>query len=147
MVTLNVSVTGAKQAAAVIDKMRNRLEEPSKFYRQELRPLLARNEEAAFATGGRSQGSPWKKLKQNTIRRKGHSKILVDSGALRAALTNPSARGNKLKDMRWEVYYGVSTGALPYAWYVSQQRKFARASEQTVRKATDELRDYLVGRQ
>ena len=65
----------------------------------ELLPVLNRIAEdmmlvetKVFHSGGRRGGGSWKKLKDDTIKRKGSTEILVETGALKASLTRPGAQ-------------------------------------------------------
>jgi phage gpG-like protein len=44
-----------------------------------------------FSSGGRRGGGSWKRLAPSTIERKGHDTILVDTGALKASVTEAGA--------------------------------------------------------
>src|SRR5437763_185235 len=52
---------------------------------------MLESERKLFESGGRRGGGSWKKLKPDTIKRKGHDKILVDTGMLKSSLTELGA--------------------------------------------------------
>lgn len=57
-------------------------------------PELAQDHAGFFGQARDSGGSPWPPLSPVTVAAKGHSTILVDSGALRASLTQPGGPNN-----------------------------------------------------
>lgn len=144
---IDVQVRGAKEAAAVIDRMVALLEDPAPFFRREAIPILARSLKSAFDTGGASQGSPWRKLNKRTVAEKGNAKVLIDKGKLRDALIRPSNQNNQTMIMRTQLRYGPKMGPanVPQAWNVSRTRPFARADNKTTDRLSGKLRDYLVG--
>lgn len=78
---------------------------------EEARAILAEGEAEAFDSSGRSIGESWSPLSEETARIKGSDRILVMTGRLRAALSNP---GNV------RVVGGVaelSSSEVPYAHY------------------------------
>jgi phage gpG-like protein len=65
-------------------------------------------EEALFASQGRRGGGSWQHLKPDTVRRKGSSIILVQTGALRDSLTKPGAQFQILRIGNTELEFGTS---------------------------------------
>lgn len=65
-------------------------------------------EEAVFSSQGRRGGGAWKKLKDDTIKRKGSTNILEDTGALRASLTRPGAPHQVLEVNRLGIVFGTT---------------------------------------
>lgn len=58
---------------------------------------MMRIEKIVFDSQGRRGGGSWKPLDPATIKRKGSSRILVETGALEASLTEPGATFQVLK--------------------------------------------------
>lgn len=56
---------------------------------EESRTILAEGEAEAFASSGSSLGDAWAPLADSTVAIKGDSRILVMTGTMRAALSNP----------------------------------------------------------
>lgn len=81
----------------------------------ELLPVMIRiaqnmfqNEEALFRSGGRRGGGSWKRLKDETVKRKGSSVILVETGELKASLTVPNHENNILEVTNDSILFGTS---------------------------------------
>lgn len=66
-----------------------------------------------WQSGGRRGGGSWKKLKPDTIKRKGNAQILVETGRLKASLTEPGAPYQILNASAYTVEFGTEeeTGA------------------------------------
>lgn len=71
---------------------------------------LLRIEKAIFASQGRRGGGSWRRLKPDTIKRKGSSEILVDTGALKTSLTEPGAPYQILNMGNTEMEFGSELG-------------------------------------
>lgn len=56
----------------------------------EAREILTANEAAVFDSSGGSIGEAWESLSETTVEQKHSDRILVMTGTLRAALTNPA---------------------------------------------------------
>ena len=56
--------------------------------------ILAEGERAAFAGQREPGGAPWDELSPVTVKKKGHSRILFESGALEASLVTVGGPGN-----------------------------------------------------
>lgn len=69
---------------------------------------MMKTEEAVFASQGRRGGGSWKPLKPETIKRKGNSLILIESGELRASLTHPGAKYQILRIGNNEIEFGTA---------------------------------------
>ena len=151
---VKIDVTGAREAGLVIDRMRDRVENPQAMFREKMIPILERNEKAAFASGGSSQGASWKDIQRRTADRKGNSRVLVASGKLMRAMTNSQDVNNRTKVTSTELRFGVnsskskaySKSGTGYAWYVSKSRPFARASSATANRLTETMLDHVMGR-
>lgn len=74
-------------AGSLLDGIGDRVERPRDLL-SSLVGELVDHEREAFATGGFGE---WPALKPATIARKGSSKILVETGSLLSALTNPAS--------------------------------------------------------
>lgn len=62
---------------------------------------------ALFNSGGRRGGGSWKRLKEDTIRRKGSEIILVKTGDLKRSLTEPGAPYQIVNITRDTVEFGT----------------------------------------
>lgn len=160
-VTIQVSVKGAKEAAAVIDRMRKRLEDPQEFFKRDVVKMLADDFRTAFASQGASQGSAWKPRKAQTQSRYRREKrystsprVLEASGRMRSLLVNPQPPQTKIRTTPTMLRYGINTtrgqasskrsGGAGYAWYVSKSRPFARANANAHVFLAEKMRDYLI---
>lgn len=160
-VSVQVTVKGAKEAAAVVDRMRLRLENPQGFFRDDVVKFLADGFRTAFASQGASQGSAWKPRKKATASRYGREKrystsprVLEATGRMRGLLVNPHPPQTKIRTTNTLLRYGINTtrgsagqkssGGAGYAWYVSKQRPFARANANAHLQLADKMRDYLI---
>lgn len=72
------------------------------------KPVLGEMEAEQWASNGHGE---WPPLAPSTVARKGHSTILVDTGALRASLVDP---GSAMRIMGVDAEYGTNIG---YAFY------------------------------
>lgn len=61
---------------------------------QDFMPVLAEQEAGMFAGEYDSSLTDWTPLKPSTVARKGHDRILVDTGALRESLVHVGGPGN-----------------------------------------------------
>lgn len=61
-------------------------------------------------------GDPWKPLARSTVRRKGHSTILVETGRLRASMTQPNAGVREMFQEGGNIGLIVGTD-VPYSIY------------------------------
>jgi len=77
---------------------------------------MMRTEDKMFSSQGRRYGGMWKPLAPSTVYKKGHSTILVDTGALRRSLTTPEAPYQILNIDNEGILFGTSR---PWA-YVHQ---------------------------
>lgn len=160
-VTVKFTVKGAKEAAAIVDRMRLRLENPQGFFRDEVVKMLAGDFRTAFASQGASQGSAWKPRKAATQSRYGREKrystsprVLDATGRMRGLLVNPHPPGTKIRTTNTLLRYGINTtsgsasskasGGAGYAWYVSKNRPFARANANAHLRLADKMLDYLI---
>lgn len=160
-VSVQVTVKGAKEAAAVVDRMRLRLENPQGFFRDKVVKMLADDFRTAFASQGASQGSAWKPRKEATRTRYRREKrystsprVLDASGRLRGLLVNPRPPQTKIRTTNTLLRYGINTtrgsasskakGGAGYAWYVSKDRPFARANANAHVFLADKMLDYLI---
>lgn len=84
---------------------------------------MMRVEEAVFSSQGRRGGGSWKPLKPETVKRKGSSQILVDTGQLKASLTEPGANFQILNISGSTIEFGTSD---PVAVFHDEGRGQAR---------------------
>lgn len=75
---------------------------------------MLRVEKAIFSSQGRRGGGSWKRLKPDTIKRKGHNVILVDQGNLKQSLTEPGAPYQILNMTKTTIEFGseLATAAI-----------------------------------
>lgn len=69
---------------------------------------MMRIEKIVFSSQGRRGGGQWKKLKPETVKRKGSNVILVDTGTLETSLTEPNAKFQILNTTRSGLEFGTS---------------------------------------
>jgi phage gpG-like protein len=92
---------------------------------------ILETEEKMFSSQGRRGGGMWKPLADSTVARKGHSTILVETGALKHSLTIPGAPHQILRVDNEGIIFGTTR---PWAFvhqYGSRrvpQREFLRFS-------------------
>lgn len=68
---------------------------------------LFRIEKAIFSSGGRRGGGSWKRLKEDTIKRKGSEQILRSTDALYRSVTEPGAQFQILEVTNTQVIFGT----------------------------------------
>lgn len=73
---------------AVLEQLAEKTADPEPVL-EESRTILAENERAVFDSSGGTIGETWPALNDATIAEKGSDRILVMTGRLRAALSNP----------------------------------------------------------
>lgn len=109
-------------------------------------------EERIFETQGRRGGGSWKKLKPETVRKKGTTEILRTRGAksgysrfpadsLFKSLTEPGAPYNVTEVTRNRIAFGTKH---PYAEVIASQRPFMRFTESDVNRWNDMIAMYLM---
>lgn len=69
---------------------------------------MMKAEGALFASGGRRGGGSWARLKPDTIKRKGSTRILYDTGTLEKSLTVPGAEYQVLNIGKDTLEFGTS---------------------------------------
>ena len=92
-------------------------------------PLLEKIHAEYFA-GRHGPNSTWAGLEASTIRKKGHAKLMVDSGSLRASLTGSGGvrRGGRTRKVgRLAIEFGTS---VPYAQYHTEGFRTYRGKKQ-----------------
>lgn len=108
--TLSVSLDGAEvltvRTNAMITAMRD-----MRPFAPAFKDAFVKGEALQFATSGSFGGHSWAGLAPATIARKGHSRILVDTGAMLKAFTTPEV----YRVGSGTVQLGVSS--IPYAVY------------------------------
>lgn len=68
---------------------------------------MLRIEAALFSSQGRRGGGSWKRLKPDTVRRKGHATILVETGHLKASLTEAGHGDNIMEVTNTTMEFGT----------------------------------------
>ena len=76
------------RTAAALERLGAKVADPEPVL-EESRTILAENERAVFDSGGATIGEAWAALNEATIADKGSDRVLVMTGRLRAALSNP----------------------------------------------------------
>ena len=110
-------------------------------------PTIAAQEAEMFSSQRDSNGSPWAPLKPSTVKRKGHSRILFESGALMASLVTVGGPGNINAvsergllygtDIEYAIFHQDGTSKMP-------ARPPVGLSEETLTKLCDRIADKTV---
>ena len=110
-------------------------------------PVIAAGEAMAFASQSTPDGSPWAPLAPSTVAKKGHSRILFESGALEASLVNVGGPGNINAtacrgllfgtDVEYAIFHQQGTARMP-------ARPAVGMSEETVDKLAETIADATV---
>lgn len=79
----------AARVAASIERMAAKTADPLPVL-NESRTILAENEAAAFESSGGTIGEAWQALSPTTVAQKGNDRVLVMTGRLRDALSDPA---------------------------------------------------------
>lgn len=138
---VEVQVTGIEQATKVIDDLISRIKDRSSFAETDLAKLLADSFDRAWESQGASQGSKWKDLADNTIKRNGEHRVLDLTGRLRSSLTDVRGSDTDISFSRDTLTYGTT---VYYGRFVGGNRPFARLADRDVKEIEKALRDYLV---
>lgn len=117
--------------------------------RNEVGPVIRDRVDLNFALEQTAGGEPWKALAESTVKRKGHDRILVETGAMRTAATTRGA-GHRIEVTERELIDGVDSAAIPYAIYHQfgtsrlAQRQFLAINEDTVERLAARVADAAV---
>ena len=117
--------------------------------RDEVGPVIRDRIDMNFALEQTADGEPWADLAPSTIKRKGHDRILVETGAMRTAATTPGA-GHSIEVTERGLADGVDQAAIPYAIFHQvgtsrlAQREFIGINEDTVERMADRIADFTV---
>lgn len=109
--------------------------------------LLAREHAERWPRATAPNGRPWKPLRPSTIRRKGHSRILVDTSRLQESVVNPSHPDHVREVLDRGLTFGTS---VPYGIFHQDgtqrlpQREFLGMNETTLTQTTDLIADHAV---
>ena len=109
-------------------------------------PVLEAGEASAFANESTPGGAAWKPLAPATVARKGHSKILIETGRLKKSLTGGGGDAVRATSHRGLVF-GTS---VPYAAYHQSgttripQREHTGMSEATLNQIVNAVADAAV---
>lgn len=148
MTALLEELTGIEQLGGVL------LDIDQKFQNADFReplegfiPQIEQEERAAFAGEKTPGGEPWAKLSPYTIKKKGHARILYESGAMMAAMIDHKAPHHVGEVTDRFLTYGTD---LEYAAFHQDgtdrisQREFAGLSEETVDRLVNRTADHAV---
>lgn len=141
---VEIDISGYERAAAVIDKLTQRIEDRDRFSRTKLAQIMGRSFKRAFQTQGASQGSMWAFHTEATKRRNGPHPVLNLTGRLRNSLVTPHGRDNRMRVTKDTFSYG---SGVYYAKMVNRQdgsRQWNRIGKQDQRTIENALRDYIV---
>lgn len=110
---------------------------------------MFRIEEQVFKSQGRRSGGSWAQLKPETIRRKGNSEILIETGDLFRSVTVPGARYQDVQVTRTIINFGTdrpgaTTQQFGDASRGIRARPFLRFTARDVERWTLILREHLM---
>ena len=109
---LLLDIDGDRQLERTLLRMADRVDDMSDAFEQ-VGDHLATAEQRQFASQGGYASGGWKELAESTVARKGHDRILVDSGDLRASLEARSAGGDAIRV--YEPSFLIFGSAVEYA--------------------------------
>lgn len=135
---LEVDVIGLDKVEAHLTTFRERLDQPQPVFKNDIASYFRAIERRRFETEGDGQ---WPALNPNTIRKKGSSRPMVDSGGLLASLTVPRARGAVTRATRTTLTFGTR---LFYAKFVTKRRPLFNTTEQDARIVAKRIVDWLL---
>jgi len=110
-------------------------------------PEIAAGEAAAFDGQMTPGGEAWAPLKPSTIARKGHNRILFETGALKNSLITPGGPGNVNEVFPRGLVYGTE---VPYSIFHTTgtdkmpKREHVGMSSETVDKLCDRVANNVV---
>lgn len=113
----------------------------------EFQQIIVAQEAEMFGGQKNAGGTPWAPLKPATIKRKRQNRILYDTGALMASLTNVGGSGNVHEAMPRELVFGTD---IEYAGYLQEGTSKMPArppfglSETTLAKLAEMIADATV---
>ena len=92
-VTINVKVAGLDQMKRSINNLAEKIEHPDDKFARRIGDALLEDTDRRFMTRGYGT---WPENKPETVKRKGHGNVLIDSGAMMAS-TKVQRIGNNIK--------------------------------------------------
>lgn len=117
--------------------------------RNQVGPVIRDRIDMNFALEQTGTGEAWKPLAPSTVKRKGHDRILVETGAMRTAATTTGA-GHTTEVTERAMNDGVDQAAIPYAIFHQlgtrklAQREFIGINEDTVERMAGRIADFTV---
>lgn len=108
---------------------------------------IAEQEAGMFAGEYDSNLVSWSELKPSTIKRKGHDRILVETGALRESLVHVGGTGNIHSATSRQLVYGTSDEHAIFHQFGTRKmaaRPPVGLTEDSLRKLTDNVADATV---
>jgi phage gpG-like protein len=130
--SLKIETTGIEETKDIFSKLARDMESlqtiaSDPFFEQGLRELIAENESEVWASEGGSIGESW------------NGNTLVDTGALKASMTNPNA-------LRVQVQGNIITfgSNVSYAGFVNDKYVFAGLSPAKAAEAAELIERWLV---
>lgn len=134
----------AARVAASIERVAAKTADPIPVL-EESREVLAANEAAAFESEGATLGEDWASLSPTTVAIKGDDRILVMSGRLRAALSDPANVHVEVSGAR------LDASSVPYAHFhlsgtsKMPARPFLGISPAAQRELAELMSRYMAG--
>jgi hypothetical protein len=134
---LDVEVTGVTKTVEDFLTLQHRLSEPRVGF-ESVADYLRGREARRFASRGDGR---WPPLRENTVQRKGHSRVLYLTGALQRSLTG-KGRGSVQRISGQTMTFGTS---LFYARFVAKKRPLFNTTSTDRRQASNRFMHYLLG--
>lgn len=109
--------------------------------------VLEDQESSAWDSRMSPAGEAWPPLSEYTIRKKGHDRPLILTGALRAAMTDRHAPGHVGEVQPTLMTFGTDIDYAGFHEYGTQripQREFASISEENLNKLVNAITDHVV---
>jgi phage gpG-like protein len=110
-------------------------------------PVLTDSHKSRFEQQVNPAGTPWKPLAQSTVRRKGHDKILFETGRLKASLSRRTSDSVREVSPRGQgLLFGTT---VPYSSFHDDGRGVPRRqhvgmNEQQLQEFVDAIADHAV---
>lgn len=111
-------------------------------------PVLEEQHETFFDNEKGPSGSPWPELSPVTVKRKGHDKILYETGRLKASLTGPGTDSiREISDQGDGLLFGTE---VPYSIFHQRggpnlpQREHIGTNDQKLNDLLDNIADHTV---
>lgn len=148
-VSTSIKITGLAPTIAKLQGLAKRIEEPETKLMRRIGENVVDNIEERFLNQGYGE---WPPLKPATVRRKGSSYILVETGAMLASIRikdiGPGfvrvivAYGGRSRDQRVPLYHQYGTGRMPQRQIIKNDDRLRKGIGETIAKW---LKDYLAG--